>query len=287
MGIDLKSAAKKARPCFPGQRGASGGRGRPILLRAGAWSAERPEGCPLRDASVLTSAPRPGTEPAAPQAPTRRSAASRKPHPQWVCWTTGLVWRQRLCAGCSGPDGAGEPCTDPAGLSPRPLLHGLGWASRGDRGARTELSRCPGPPPGCQGGLPSFSPELGVLYALGAGGPWPASVGNWASEAVSAVQWPWRASLEPGPRAGRPSQCRLRGVLGVHRPAGCPGPTAGSGHSGATADAASGGEQLDGGPAPSSGSSPLGLAPLPVLCPLPAPGRGEFLPQCPPSWWFL
>ena len=45
MGIDLKSAAKKARPCFLGQQGPLGGRGRPILLQAGVWLAEHPEGC--------------------------------------------------------------------------------------------------------------------------------------------------------------------------------------------------------------------------------------------------
>lgn len=137
---------------------------------------------------------------------------------------------------------------------------------------------CPGLPPGCQGGLPSFSPEPGVLSALGAGGPWPVSMGNWAGEAISAVQWPWRASLEPGQWAGRPSQSRLHGVPGVCRPAGCPGPTESSGHGGAAVGAASGGEQLDGGPAPSSGSSPLGLAPSPSSAHCPSLAVGSFCP---------
>ena len=63
---------------------------------------------------------------------------------------------------------------------------------------------CPGPLLGWQGGLLSFSPEPGVLPVLGAGGPWPASVGNWVSETVSNGQWPWWAALEPGLRAGHP-----------------------------------------------------------------------------------
>lgn len=99
-------------------------------------AGRRPRGLsPLLDASVpllhhrsvLAPAARPDTEPAALPAPTRRSAASRKPHPQWVCWTTGLVWSQGLCVGSSGPDGAWGPRTGPAGSPPRPSSRaGLG-----------------------------------------------------------------------------------------------------------------------------------------------------------------
>lgn len=114
------------------------------------------------------------------------------------------MWSQGLCAGSSGPDGAGGPCTGPTGSPPFPLLQGLGQASRGDCGAGAELSCCPGPLPGWQGGLSSFSPEPDILPVLGAGGPWPASMGNWAGEAVSDGQWPWWAALEPGLWASHP-----------------------------------------------------------------------------------
>lgn len=235
-------------------------------------AGRRPRGLsPLLDASVPLLHHRSVLAPVALPSPTRRSAASWKPHPQWVCWTTGLVWSQGLCAGSSGPDGAWGPCTGPAGSPPLALLHWLGRASRDDCGGGAELSRCPGPPPGWQGGLPSFSPEPGVLPVLGAGGRWPASVGNWASEAVSDGQWPWRVVLEPGPRAGRPARLS-------------PGSTASSEHKGLRAARVplcaldmvgaprvqpQAGELLDGDPAPSaraSENSPLGLAPP---CPLP------------------
>lgn len=90
----------------------------PGCQRASAPPPQRPG--PPRPA-LTRSLRRP---PSSHQAP----AASRKPHPQWVCWTTGLVWSQ---GSVWGPQAQMEP-GDPALAQPaRPLalLHGLGWAS--------------------------------------------------------------------------------------------------------------------------------------------------------------
>lgn len=72
---------------------------------------------------------------------------------------------------------------------------------------------------------------------LGEGGPRPASVGNWAGEALlSDGQWPWRAALSPARGlAARPFQSRSTASSEHKGLRAAPGPTVRSGHGGGAA----------------------------------------------------